>query len=87
MIRRHSRKRPSPASDDKYKEEKEYWRAKKEKKVAAVEEKSDSLLFPTIASCTSSDEEKEVKVKHKHRHRHHHHKSSLICLINRTRIQ
>ena len=85
MIRRQSRKRPSPVADDKYKAEKEYWMAKKEKKFAEAEGKPDSLLFPTIASCTSSDEEEEVKMKHKHRHHHHHHKhkSCPVCSKNR----
>ena len=85
VIHRHSRKRTAPVND-KYKAEKEYWMAKKEKHPAEAEEKPDSLLFPTIASCTSSEnEEVKVKVGHKHRHhhhRHHKHKSYLLCSGN-----
>ena len=42
-------------------------------------DRNNMLLFPTIASCTSSEDEKKEKEteKRKHHHHHHHHHSSL----------
>lgn len=66
---REKRKRPAPDRTDKYKAEKEYWMAEKALKFArkadvgwedAAVDRSNMLLFPTIASCTSSDSEEEV---------------------------
>ena len=48
-------------------------------------DRNNMLLFPTIASCTSSEDEEKDKDKEirkeqerrKHHHHHHHHHSSL----------
>ena len=44
-------------------------------------DRNNMLLFPTIASCTSSEDEKnekdEKKETEKRKHHHHHHHSSL----------
>ena len=81
------RKKRSKTEVDKYKDEKEYWKLKKAMKFSGEEEalkdvevdKNNMYLFPTIASCTSSEEEsqksqKEEKHHHRHRHRHRHHR-------------
>lgn len=85
---RRRRKRPKKVTD-KYKDEKEYWRVEKALKFANKSDKevvdemhldrNNMLLFPTIASCTSSEDEKKEKEteKRKHHHHHHHHHSSL----------
>lgn len=85
---RRRRKHPKKVTD-KYKDEKEYWRVEKALKFANKSDKevvdemhldrNNMLLFPTIASCTSSEDEKKEKEteKRKHHHHHHHHHSSL----------
>ena len=85
---RRRRKRPKKVTD-KYKDEKEYWRVEKALKFANKSDKevvdemhldrNNMLLFPTIASCTSSEDEKKEKEteKRKHHHHHHHHHFSL----------
>lgn len=40
-------------------------------------DRNNMLLFPTIASCTSSEDEKKEKETEKRKHHHHHHHSSL----------
>lgn len=77
------RRRHHKPAEDKYKDEKEYWKVKKAQKFSNRDEdineldmdRSNMLLFPTIASCTSSDE--EPKKKRHHHHRHHHH--FIVC--------
>ena len=87
---RRRRKHPKKVTD-KYKDEKEYWRVEKALKFANKSDKevvdemhldrNNMLLFPTIASCTSSEDEKnekdEKKDTEKRKHPHHHHPSSL----------
>lgn len=89
---RRRRKRPKKVTD-KYKDEKEYWRVEKALKFANKSDKevvdemhldrNNMLLFPTIASCTSSEDEKnekdEKKETEKRKHHHHHHHHSSLC--------
>ena len=46
-------------------------------------DRNNMLLFPTIASCTSSEDEKnekdEKKETEKRKHHHHHHHHSSLC--------
>ena len=86
---RKRRKRSEP-TEDKYKAEKEYWMVEKALKFSNKEgdkkevieelgiDKSNMFLFPTIASCTSSEDDQK-KRKHHHRHRHHRHPSLYLC--------
>ena len=91
------RRKRSKTEVDKYKDEKEYWKLKKAMKFSGEEQalndvevdRNNMYLFPTIASCTSSEEETSKKShkpqesqesqkpqkeeKHHHRHHHHHH--------------
>lgn len=42
-------------------------------------DRNNMLLFPTIASCTSSEDEKKEKETEKRKHHHHHHHHSSLC--------
>lgn len=42
-------------------------------------DRNNMLLFPTIASCTSSEDEKNEKETEKRKHHHHHHHHSSLC--------
>lgn len=85
---RRRRKHPKKVTD-KYKDEKEYWRVEKALKFANKSDKevvdemhldrNNMLLFPTIASCTSSEDEKKEKETEKRKHHHHHHHHFSLC--------
>ena len=96
--RKREREKKEPAIHDQYVEEKKYWMDKKAKAFDKKQEvslssekgggKENSYIFPTIASCTSSEEEEgegegerkdditkqedENANFHHHHHRSHH---------------